>query len=57
MTHPKIAAIKDKLTQGMSGLSREDVEWLMKRVEELAEENEWLKKELAYGEHQGEVGY
>jgi hypothetical protein len=57
MTHPKISVIKDKLTQGMSGLSREDVEWLMKRVEELEKENEWLKNELAYGENQGEVGY
>jgi hypothetical protein len=25
--------------------------------EEFQKENEWLKKELAYGEHQGEVGY
>ncbi len=57
MTDTRISAIKDKLTQGLSGLSREDVEWLVKRVEELAKENEWLKKELAYGEHQGEVGY
>ena len=57
MSHPKISVIKDKLTQGMSGLSREDVEWLMKRVEELEKENEWLKNELAYGENQGEVGY
>jgi hypothetical protein len=57
MTHPKISEIKDKLTQGMSGMSREDVEWLMKRVEELEKENEWLKKELSYAEHQGEVGY
>jgi hypothetical protein len=57
MTHPKISEIKDKLTQGMSGMCREDVEWLMKRVEELEKENEWLKKELSYAEHQGEVGY
>jgi hypothetical protein len=57
MTHPKISEIKDKLTQGMSGMSQEDVEWLMKRVEELEKENEWLKKELSYAEHQGEVGY
>jgi cell division septum initiation protein DivIVA len=57
MTHPKIAEIQGKLTQGMSGLSRKDVEWLLNRVEELEKENEWLKKEVAYGEHQGEVGY
>jgi cell division septum initiation protein DivIVA len=56
MTHPKITEIQGKLTQGMSGLSREDVEWLLNRVEELEKENEWLKKEVAYGEHQGEVG-
>jgi hypothetical protein len=57
MTHPKISEIKDKLTQGMSGMSREDVEWLMKRVEELEKENEWLKTELSYAENQGEVSY
>jgi hypothetical protein len=57
MTDTRISEIKYKLTQGLSELSREDVEWLMKRVEELEKENEWLKKELAYGEHQGEVGY
>jgi hypothetical protein len=43
MTDPRISETKDKLTQGRSGLSREDVEW--------------LKRELAYGEHQGEVDY
>jgi hypothetical protein len=57
MTDTRISLIKDKLTQGLGGLSREDVEWLIKRVEELAKENDWLKKELAYSEHQGEVGY
>jgi hypothetical protein len=57
MTDTRISKIKDKLTQGLSGLSREDVEWLIKRVEELAKENDWLKKELAYSEYQGEVGY
>jgi len=57
MTETRISELKHKLTQGQGGLSREDVEWLLKRVEELEKENEWLKKELAYGEHQGEVGY
>jgi hypothetical protein len=57
MIDSRISSIKDKLTRGLGALSREDVEWLIKRVEELAKENEWLKKELAYGEHQGEVGY
>jgi hypothetical protein len=57
MTDPRISLIKDKLTQGLSGLSREDVQWLIKRVEELEGENEWLRKELSYVENQGEVGY
>ena len=57
MTDTRISLIKDKLTQGLSGLSREDVAWLIKRVEELESENDWLKKELSYGENQGEVGY
>ena len=57
MTDTRISQIKDKLAQGPGGLSREDVEWLVQRVEELVKENEWLKTELAYEEHQGEVGY
>jgi len=57
MTDTRISEIKDKLTQGLSGLSREDAEWLVKRVEELEKENEWLKKELSYAENQGEVSY
>jgi len=57
MTETRISKIKDKLTQGMSGLSREDVEWLMKRVEELEKENDWLKNEVSYAENQGEVSY
>lgn len=57
MTDPRISEIKDKLTQGLSGLSQEDIEWLVKRVEELESQNEWLTKELAYREHQGDVGY
>ena len=57
MADPRISEIKDKLAQGLSGLSREDAAWLVKRVEELEKENEWLKKELSYSEHQGEVGF
>lgn len=57
MTGTRISAIKDKLAQGLSGLSREEVEWLVKRVEELEKENEWLKRELSYAENQGEVSY
>jgi hypothetical protein len=53
----RIAQIKEKLAQGISGLSQEDVEWLLKQVESLWKEVEFLKKELAYSEHQGEVGY
>ena len=57
MTVDRIAEIKGKLAQGAAGLNQEDVDWLVKRVEELEKQNEWLKKELSYSEHQGEVGY
>jgi hypothetical protein len=52
-----MAQIKDKLAQGPDGLSREEAAWLVKRVEELEKENEWLRKELSYLENQGEVSY
>ncbi len=48
--------IKAQLAQG-AALTREEVAWLVKRVEELEKENEWLKRELSYSEHQGEVSY
>jgi hypothetical protein len=57
MTDARISQIKDQLAQGLSEWSREDVAWLVKRVEELEKENEWLRKELSYSEHQGEVGF
>jgi len=57
MAEDMIARIKGKLAQGVSDLSREEVAWLVKRLEELEKENEFLKKELSYSEHQGEVGY
>lgn len=57
MTDARIAAIKDKLAQDPNGLNREDITWLIKRLEELEKENEWLKKELSYSENQGEVGF
>jgi hypothetical protein len=57
MTGTRISEIKDKLAQGLSGLSREDAAWLVKRLEELEKENEWLRKELSYLENQGEVGF
>jgi hypothetical protein len=57
MSADRIVEIKAKLAQGISGLDREDVAWLLGRVEELEKQNEWLKKELSYAEYQGEVGY
>jgi hypothetical protein len=57
MTDTRISAIKDKLAQGLKQIEREDAEWLVKRVEELEKQNEWLKRELSYAEHQGEVSY
>jgi hypothetical protein len=57
MAEDRITTIKGKLTQGQSALSREDVDWLLTRLEQLEKENEFLKKELSYTECQGEVGY
>ncbi|MDD2901176.1 MAG: hypothetical protein PHU44_01935 [Syntrophales bacterium] len=57
MTGTRISEIKDKLAQGQDELSRQDAAWLVKRVEELEKENEWLRKELSYLENQGEVGF
>jgi len=57
MSQRTLSGIKDKLSQGLDGLSREDVEWLVKKVEDLEKENEFLKKELSYADYQGEVGF
>ena len=57
MTGTRISEIKNKLAQGQLELSRQDATWLVKRVEELEKENEWLRKELSYLENQGEVGF
>ena len=57
MSEARISEIKGKLALGLKESTREDVEWLVKRVEELWKENEWLRKELSYVEHQGEVSY
>ncbi|MGB8991228.1 MAG: hypothetical protein WCD80_04150 [Desulfobaccales bacterium] len=57
MYQEKISRIKARLNQGTDALSRAEVEWLVKRVEELEKENEWLKRELSYSEHQGEISY
>jgi hypothetical protein len=56
MSTNKLAAIKERLAQSLGAITKEDIEWLVKRVEELEGENEWLKTELAYSEYQGETG-
>jgi hypothetical protein len=55
MSSHKLTAIKEQLAQATERLRKEDIEWLVKRVEELESENDFLKKELRYLEYQGEV--
>ena len=64
MSGKGLSEIKDRLSQVSLGSAKEDIDWLVKRVEELETEierlkkdNEWLKRELAYAEVPGEVGY
>jgi uncharacterized protein (UPF0335 family) len=57
MYQEKIARIKARLAQGVNDLAKEEVEWLVRRVEELEKENEWLKHELSYVENQGEISF
>ena len=64
MSGNRLSEIKDRLSQASIGPVKEDIDWLVQRVEELETEierlkkdNEWLKKELAYAEVPGEVGY
>ncbi len=57
MQSDKMSRIKAQLAQGSTALTKEDLEWLVKRLEELEKENEWLKRELAYAEHQGEISF
>jgi hypothetical protein len=57
MQQKTLAQIKARLDQGASELTREEVEWLVKRVEELEKENQWLKNELSYIENQGEISF
>jgi uncharacterized protein (UPF0335 family) len=56
MSSNKLSAIKERLAQSQEAVTREDIDWLVKRVEELEKEKEWLKTELAYSEYQGETG-
>lgn len=55
MMREKLTAIKAKLQAFPEGFTKEDIDWLVSRVESLASENDWLKKELQYLEYQGEV--
>ncbi|MGD8530353.1 MAG: hypothetical protein PVH35_06260 [Syntrophobacterales bacterium] len=64
MSGNRLSEIKDRLSQASLGSVKEDIDWLVKHVEELETEierlkkdNEWLKRELAYAEVPGEVGY
>jgi hypothetical protein len=64
MPSNRLGEIKDRLSKASLGPLKDDIDWLVKRVEELETENErlrsdneWLKKELAYSEVPGEVGY
>ncbi len=55
MLSDKLMAIKKHLATSTEGLGKEDIDWLVKRVEELEKENDFLKKELRYFEYQGET--
>jgi uncharacterized protein (UPF0335 family) len=55
MTTNELLAIKARLAQSPEAVTQEDLQWLVKRVEELEGENAWLKQELAYSEYQGET--
>ena len=55
MSSVRLTAIKESLAKSAESLKREDLDWLVKRVEELESENDWLKKELRYLEYQGET--
>ncbi len=55
MMSEKLTALKAKLQTSPEGFTKEDIDWLVTRVEQLQSENDWLKKELQYLEYQGEV--
>lgn len=51
----KFTDLKAKLQTSPEAFTKDDIAWLVKRVEQLESENEWLKKELRYLDYQGEV--
>lgn len=55
MLSEKLMAIKKHLATSTEGLRKEEIDWLVKRVEELESQNDFLKKELRYFEYQGEI--
>jgi len=55
MSSAKLTAIKERLAKSSEDVNKDDLDWLVKRVEELESENDWLKKELRYLEYQGET--
>ena len=57
MSQEKLSQIKARLAQGHQSLTREEVEWLVKRVEDLEKENAWMRNELSYLENQGEISF
>jgi hypothetical protein len=57
MSQEKLSQIKGRLAQGPNTLTKEEVEWLVKRVEDLEKENEWMRNELSYLENQGEISF
>ena len=57
MSQDKLSQIKARLVQGPEALTREEVEWLVRRVEELEKENSWMRNELSYLENQGEISF
>jgi hypothetical protein len=57
MSEEKLAQIKARLAQGPEAVTRAEVEWLVKRVEELEKENSWMRNELSYLENQGDISF